>query len=359
VILTVNAGSSSIRLALFEGPRRLRDHHADAGPAPAAVLDDFLADIRPEVVAHRVVHGGPAGHSTRILDDATAAEIARAAPLAPLHNPPTLTWFQACRAAVAGAVHLAIFDGAFFAHLPAAAATYALPADLRARLGLRRMGFHGIAHRSMWETWNASGAPDAARVISFQLGSGCSVAALRDGAPIDTSMGFTPLEGLVMATRPGDLDPGVILHLLGEGRMSVEEIGEMLNGRSGLAGLAGGHGDLRALLADGGAEATLAIEVYCYRARKYLGAYFAALGGCDAVLIGGGAGEHAPSIRARILGGLEALGIVLDEAANASAKAPARISAAESRVALWVVGTDEESVLAREAADWAASHGRG
>jgi acetate kinase len=359
VILTVNAGSSSIRLALFEGERRLRDHHADAGPAPTAVLRDFLGDTRPDVIAHRVVHGGPAGHTTRILDDGTAAEIARTAPLAPLHNPATLTWFQACRQAVPGAVPLAVFDTAFFAHLPAEAATYALPAELRARLGLRRLGFHGLAHRSMWEGWSGSVGVARARVISFQLGSGCSVAALRDGAPIDTSMGFTPLEGLVMATRPGDLDPGVILQLLGEGRLSAEEIGEVLNARSGLAGLAGGHGDLRTLLVDRSSEAALAVEVYCYRARKYLGAYFAALGGCDAILFGGGAGEHAPPIRARIAGGLQALGIVLDEAANVAARAPARISAGGSNVAVWVVATDEESVLAREAVEWTAGHPQG
>jgi acetate kinase len=185
------------------------------------------------------------------------------------------------------------------------------------------------------------------------------VAALRDGAPIDTSMGFTPLEGLVMATRPGDLDPGVILQLLGEGRLSAEEIGEVLNARSGLAGLAGGHGDLRTLLVDRSSEAALAVEVYCYRARKYLGAYFAALGGCDAILFGGGAGEHAPPIRARIAGGLQALGIVLDEAANVAARAPARISAGGSNVAVWVVATDEESVLAREAVEWTAGHPQG
>src|SRR5207237_1247842 len=150
-----------------------------------------------------------------ILDEGTAAEIARMSALAPLHNPATLAWVSACRQALPDATPLAVFDRAFFANLPAVAATYALPADLRARLGLRRLGFHGLAHRSMWESWSATApAVPRARVISFQLGSGCSVAALRDGAPIDTSMGFTPLEGLVMATRPGDVDPGVVLHLM-------------------------------------------------------------------------------------------------------------------------------------------------
>jgi acetate kinase len=363
LILTVNAGSSSIRLALFASERgggvaRVRSMHEDTGGreagAAAATILRFLDGAVPAVVAHRVVHGGPRLLATCRLDEATRAEIARMIPLAPLHNPAALTWAEAARQALPAATALAVFDTGFFAGLPAVAATYALPRDLRERWGLRRLGFHGLAHRSMWEAFRATGARPAARVISFQLGSGCSVAALREGVAVDTSMGFTPQEGLVMATRAGDIDPGMLLFLIEYGGVTAAELDRILSTRSGLAALGGGR-DLRALLKAEDAEARLAVDVYCYRARKYLGAYLAVLGGCDAVLIGGGAGEHAPELRRRLMVGLEALGIELDDSANARVRAPGAISAPGSGVAVWVIPTDEEVVLAREALAWEQS----
>jgi acetate kinase len=356
-ILTVNAGSSSIRLGLFEataaGLRRIRVVREDAGAGGLARLDELSAGAAAiDVVVHRVVHGGPRLRATCPLDGAVGAEIARMTPLAPLHNPATLAWVDACRQRLPGAAALAVFDTGFFADLPAVAATYALPLDLRERWGISRLGFHGVAHRSMWEAWRALAPGGGERVISFQLGSGCSVAALRGGRPIDTSMGFTPLEGLVMATRSGDVDPGALLYLLREGGLTAEGLADVLTTRSGLAGLAGGRDDVRALLEAKTPEAELAVDVYCYRARKYLGAYFAALGGCDAVLVGGGVGEHQPEIRRRMLAGLGALGIELDPA-QATAAAPARLSSTKSRVAVWIVPTDEETILAREAQAWA------
>jgi acetate kinase len=247
---------------------------------------------------------------------------------------------------------LAVFDSGFFAELPAVAATYALPAELRARFGLRRLGFHGLAHRSMWRRFAELERGHTGRVISFQLGSGCSVAALRDGRPIDTSMGFSPLEGLVMATRAGDVDPGMLLHLMTEHGLTAAGLADLLNEASGLAGLSGQGGDMRALLASETAEARLAVDVYCYRARKYLGAYMAALGGCDAVLLGGGVAEKAPRIRAGILAELGALGIDLDAQLNATVKGEGRLSREGSTTAAFVVPTDEEAIMAEEASAW-------
>jgi acetate kinase len=196
-------------------------------------------------------------------------------------------------------------------------------------------------------------------VVSFQLGSGCSAAALLDGKPVDTSMGFTPLEGLMMRTRPGDVDPGILLHLLLQQGVSAAELGRLLDERSGLAGVSGTSGDVRELLASDRPEAALAIDLFCYRARKYLGAFAAALGGCDAVLLGGGIAENAPLVRQRILSGLEALGLELDLKQNQEAGADGRISAEASRVEAWVLPTDEETVMAQEAASWLASKTRG
>jgi acetate kinase len=357
-ILTVNAGSSSIRLGLFTAGAgdsaavRVRTTHAASAVPDAATLAGFIAGASVDVVVHRVVHGGPRLRATCLLDDATTAEIERATPLAPLHNPAALAWARLGRQQLPGPPALAAFDTGFFATLPPVAATYALPAELRAGGDLGRLGFHGFAHRSMWDALRALAPARAGRVISFQLGGGCSVAALRDGVPVDTSMGFTPTEGLVMATRSGDLDPGLVLHLLRDRGLDAAELDRILSERSGLAGLADGRSDVRALLEAQDPAARLALDVYGYRARKYLGAYVAALGGCDAVLFGGGAGEHAPALRHRILAGLEVLGIELDDGANASARAPARITKAASRVDAWVVPTDEETVLAREALAW-------
>jgi acetate kinase len=361
-ILTLNAGSSSVRMGLFlvdeGGIHRLRVLRAEARPDAAGLarLDAFLAGAEIAVVAHRVVHGGLRLRATCALDGAVQAELRRLTPLAPLHNPATLAWADACRARLPDATALAVFDTGFFADLPPVARTYALPRALRAEWGLDRLGFHGLAHRSMWDALRAIAPDRTERVISFQLGSGCSVAALRGGRPIDTSMGFTPLEGLVMGTRSGDLDPGILLYLQTEAGLSPTEVERVLNSESGLAGLSGGQSDVRALIDRSDAEAQLALDVYTYRAKKYLGAYVAALGGCDAVLVGGGAGEHQPELRRRILGGLDAFGLVLDEPANTSAQAPARISATGSRVDAWVVPTDEETVLAQEAGAWVHAH---
>ena len=225
------------------------------------------------------------------------------------------------------------------------AVTYALPREVRERFGIVRYGFHGLAHQSMLRALG----PGRARVITFQLGSGASVTASCDGRAVDTSMGFSPLEGLVMATRPGDLDAGAILHLLRSG-VAVEAIDHMLEHDSGLRGLAG-DGDMRALLARQDSEARLAVAVYVQRARKYLGAFLAVLDGCDAIAFGGGVGENAPTVRAAILAGFEWAGIVIDDAANlADGGALRRISDPKSDVEVLVTPVDEAAIMRDEAA---------
>jgi acetate kinase len=361
VVLTVNTGSSSVRLAAFApdgGSLSLRasGHFPGERNEPAVMLRAFLRDHGVEAVAavaHRVVHGGARLTAPCRIDDTVAAEIERLAPLAPLHNPRALEWIRACRALFgAETAQVAVFDTAFYAALPEVAATYALPRALCARHGIRRYGFHGIAHQAMWRRW-CELRPDlraGGRVISLQLGAGCSITAIREGQAVDTSMGFSPLEGLVMATRSGDVDPGLLLFLQHAEGLTPERMEGLLNEESGLLGLSGVSGDMRALLDADDAGARLAVDVYCYRARKYIGAYLAALGGADAILFGGGVGEHAPEVRAQILTGLDGLGIVLDADANRAAVGAERcISHPSSAAGMWVIPVDEAVILAQAA----------
>jgi acetate kinase len=360
-LLTVNAGSSSIRLAVFAmengGPRRLASHHGGAEPARAQeVLRGFLAQHEfgaIEAVAHRVVHGGEKLVRTCLVDAQAEQEIERLCSVAPLHNPAALAWIRACRAVLGAAIaQVAAFDTAFYAQLPEVARTYGLPRALAAEHGLRRFGFHGLAHRAMWRRWRQLDreAPQDARTISLQLGAGCSITAARAGGALDTSMGFSPLEGLVMATRSGDIDPGLLLHLQLSAGMTPERLATLLNEESGLRGVSGGSADMRSLLASSEPAARLAVDLYCYRARKYLGAYLAVLGGAEAILFGGGVGENAPEIRARVLAGLEWAGIEVDAARNAAPPgSEVRIHSDASRIAAWVIPVDEAMELAREA----------
>ena len=357
LVLTVNAGSSSLRLAAFARDKALTPlgarRYETAGGAQADILLEFLQPFAGSAVAsvaHRVVHGGAALAAPCVVDGLVEAEIERLGALAPLHNPPALAWIRLCRELLGAAVpQVAVFDTGFFANLPAASRHYPIPRSLADKHGARRYGFHGIAHQAMWRRWREL-RPDiegGGRVISFQLGSGCSAAAVERGAPKDTSMGFTPLEGLVMATRAGDLDPGLIAYLQRREGLDAEATERLLNGECGLRGVAG-EADMRRLLERGDAEAKLAVELYCHRARKYLGAYLALLGGADAVLFGGGVGENAPAIRARILENMEWAGIVLDDTANRAPGAGSRIGAAGAKVDVRVIAVDEARILAEE-----------
>jgi len=385
-LLVLNAGSSSLKFDLLEREgggsiRRLRSgsfvdsagelrlETSDAAPTAAAPISslaaaaDFvltwltqerlLADLGATV--HRIVHGGELFRASARLGDAELTALASLDELAPLHNPPALAVIASVRARLPASVPLiGVFDTAYYAELPEVAWRYAVPRRWYQEFGVRRYGFHGTAHRYLCHTARArqpAGRP-VRRCISLQLGRGCSVTATLDDRPVATSMGFTPLEGLVMGTRSGDLDPGALLHVMEHSGMSPVDMRRELNTASGLLGLSGRTADMKELLAlegQGDAGAKLAIGIFCRRARHYLGAYMSELGGVDLIAFGGGIGEHAPEIRRRILAGLEWAGIVLDGKANLTS-AEGQIAAASSRTAIEVVRLDEASVLAAEAA---------
>jgi acetate kinase len=351
-VLTVNVGSSSVRLGLFtDGAVALRARRLGRDGQPAEALRAFVAEdaAAPRRVAHRIVHGGARFRAPVRVDAGVERALEGLATLAPLHNPPALDWLRAARAVFAGAAQVAVFDTAFFADLPERARLYGLPADLAPADELRRFGFHGIAHEAMWRRWRElrPDLPDGGRLVSLQLGSGCSAAAIAAGRPLDTSMGFSPLEGLVMATRPGDVDPGLLLHLQRAHGVGPDRLEEALNRRAGLLGLSGTSGDVGTLLAGGGDRARVALDVYCHRLRKYVGAYLAVLEGADGIVFGGGVGEHVPEVRRRALAGLGFCGVELDEAANAAARGgEARLSRPGSACEIWALAVDEARVLA-------------
>jgi len=356
-LLTVNVGSSSVRLASFdEHDRPVAEQHIESQElAATALLQQFAAraKVQPiEAICHRVVHGGERFTAACRIDASVEQGIEQLSELAPLHNPPALQWIRAARALYPQIPQVAVFDTAFFANLPPVARSYALPAQLARRHGLRRYGFHGLAHRYLWRSWEHIRPPGAGgRAICLQLGSGCSAAAIRDGVPLDTSMGLSPLEGLVMATRCGDVDPGLLLYLQRQEGWSTDQLEQCLSQRSGLLGVSGESGDARALLASHSEAARFALELFCYRARKYVGAYLGVLGGADVILFGGGIGEHVAAVRARILCGFEWAGVLLDAARNeaATGHAPMRIASTDSRVDVRVIPVDESQILASEA----------
>jgi acetate kinase len=316
---------------------------------------DLLAGI--EATVHRIVHGGDAFRATTRLGDLQLAALVKIAMLAPLHNPPALAVIATARARLGPSLPVVgVFDTAYYADLPAAAYSYAVPARWRDEFGVRRYGFHGTAHRYLCQAARARlhGMRDATRIISLQLGRGCSVTATLGSRAIASSMGFTPLEGLVMGTRSGDVDPGALLYVLERAGMSTADMRRELNEKSGLLGLSGRTADMRELLAleqQADPSAALALEVFCRRARHYLGAYLTELGGVDVIAFGGGIGENSPEIRRRILDGLAWAGIHVDAAANAAGiGVEASIASKASRVAIEVIPVDEASVIASEAA---------
>ena len=368
-LLTVNSGSTSVKLGLYEpsaagAPLRVAtEQHAGRDLDPPAVLRAVTANLRtaPEAIAHRIVHGGTRFVRPTRIDAEVITAIEQLAPLAPLHNPQALRWLAAAREVWGTETpQVAVFDTAFFAQLPRVAAEYALPADVGIERDVRRYGFHGLAHESMWRSWCRlyPELPRGGRLITLQLGGGCSITAIDQGRPLDTSMGFSPLEGLVMATRAGDLDAAIVPYLERELALTGDEVVELLNHRSGLAGVSGTDASPAALLADPSPRAQFAVELYCYRIRKYLGAYMAVLGGCDGIVFGGGVGEHVPGIRSRVLAGLAWAGVALDPVLNEAARgADSRIGGMQAAVRVHVIGSDEESVLARAAAELAGAPG--
>ncbi|HSF05265.1 MAG TPA: acetate kinase [Methylomirabilota bacterium] len=374
-MLVLNAGSSSLkfRLSRFENAGAKEIVHGvigriggaggetvevrDHGEAVRRVVERLATMPGPqpiEAVGHRVVHGGRRFVEPTRIDDDVIMALEALEDLAPLHNGPSLAVIRACRVVLGPTVPMiAVFDTAFHASLPEHAYRYALPYAMAERHGIRRFGFHGTSYRSVVARYGEIAGPTAAgaKLVVFHLGNGCSVAAVRDGVSVDTSMGFTPLEGLVMGTRAGDLDPTLVGYLARKEGVATAQVERWLNERSGLLGLSGHSADMRDLLVREPSDprARLAIEVFCYRARKYLGAYLAALGGAHAVVFTGGIGEHSAEIRARICAGMQWCGLVLDQKRNAEVVGRGGcISAATSGIRAFVIPTDEEAIIARD-----------
>jgi acetate kinase len=307
------------------------------------------------VVGHRVVHGGNRFTEPTRINDQVLKAIEAVSELAPLHNDPALQAIHAASEELGPRVQMvAVFDTAFHSTLPKKASGYAIRQDLAERHGIRRYGFHGIAHRYMTERYCliTSRPVERTKLITLQLGNGCSAAAVDGGKSIDTSMGFTPLEGLMMGTRSGDLDPALPGFLARQEGVGIEEVEHWLNTGSGLLGVSGRSRDMRDLLKaaqQGDARADLAVEMFCYRIRKYIGAYLAVLGGADAIIFGGGIGENSAEVRAHICAGMDWCGLRLDEDRNTKAGGSEdRISAANSRLHAYVIPVDEALMIARE-----------
>jgi acetate kinase len=372
-VLALNCGSSSVKSALVDAAtgQRLHEVHVekiDWGHAQLQGVQEAVAHVLseyqrvaspPEAVVHRVVHGGDNFQTATLLDDAVLNEIERLSVLAPLHNPPAVAAIRQARQLLPDVPHVAVFDTAFHSTLPEHAREYALAKDVRERLGIRRFGFHGINHAHVASSVAAhlNDQQRKLRLICCHLGNGASVTAIEGGRSVDTSMGMTPLEGLVMGTRAGDLDPGVLLQLFRSGEFGIEQLDELLSKGSGLKGLTGSN-DMREVeqRANAGDEdCRRAISLYAYRIRKYIGAYAAAMGGVDVVAFTGGVGENSSLIRTRCLERLDFLGITLDESRNRAAKPSADrpielISQDSGRVRVLAVRADEELAMAREAA---------
>jgi acetate kinase len=373
-VLVLNCGSSSIKYQLRDFAQEavladalisrigedpaVPDHRralelmleALLAPETGAVKD--LAEI--SAVGHRTVHGGSFFTAPVLITPEVIEKMQEHAPLAPLHNPPILLGIKEALRVLPGIPQVAVFDTAFHTTIPAKAHLYALPYRFYTDSGVRRYGFHGNSFQFVSRRVTAllgERGPDS-KVIIAHLGNGASIAAIRDGVSVDTSMGLTPLEGLVMGTRPGDVDPGVILYLMRELGLTENDVDRILNKESGLLGLSGVGNDMRDVLAaagQGDERCRLALEVYAYRLRKYVGAYAAALGGLDALVFTAGIGENSPEIRAAVCEGLDFLGVELDPDRNASTRAvEADIGRVGSRVRVMVVPTDESRLIAEE-----------
>ncbi len=356
-------GHPNSRRVFIDGDGRKTIDKSTARDHPAAALDALArlqateAKLDLAAVGHRIVHGGEHVREPAVADEAVMRGLEQASKFAPLHNPAALATLRAVQEKLPSATPVVVTDTAFHWTMPAYALTYAIPRALAEKHGIRRFGFHGIGHAYMLERYaELTGvAKDRLNLITIQLGAGCSIAAIERGRSVDTSMGLTPLEGLVMGSRSGDIDPAVFSYLARNEAMTPEQVEHMLNHQSGLLGVSGISDDMRDLLAaarehpDG--PAALAIEVFVHRARKYLGAYLAVLGDVDGIVFGGGIGERAGEIRMKICANLEALGIKLDPEANQSADGrEAQISAPDARIKTYVIPLDEELYIARAAA---------
>lgn len=360
-------GEAVIRVSAGEGPPRRRT--ADLRDLEAAVewtlrwlvrTDatgiDELGDIR--AVGHRVVHGGERFRRSTLVEDSVLEEIEEVVDLAPLHNPHNIRGIEAIERLLGDVPQAVVFDTAFHHSIPERAYLYGIPYSYYRRYKIRRYGFHGTSHRYVAHRWRQLTGSDrsATHLITLHLGSGASACAIRGGKSVDTSMGFTPLEGLVMGTRSGDVDPAILDFLSAKEGLSSTEVQTVLNKQSGLLGISGLTNDMRELLEEAREKddrrARLAIEIFAYRARKYVGAYLAAMNGADAVVFTGGIGENVPVIRRKVVGDLDWMGLELDGEANRDATQgrAGRITTDGSRLHAWVIPTDEELLIARDTA---------
>jgi acetate kinase len=396
-VLVINAGSSSIkyqlvdvdtRAALASGiierigePMSALTHKDLTGPTPTKTtldvpIPDHTAGLRavlrlfrekgPDLdavgmvgVGHRVVQGGDLYSTATLITPEVVANIEEFVPLAPLHNPPNLMGIRAAQAAFPDLPQVAVFDTAFHQTLPAEAYTYAIPPAVAKELKIRRYGFHGTSHQYVSrETAKLMGRPlEDVNIITVHIGSGCSITAVRGGRSVETSMGLTPLEGLVMGSRSGDVDPAMIFHMVRAGGYTIDEIDKMLNKKSGLLGLCGSLDvrDIHKAIAAGDSSARLALDVFTHRLRHYIGGYTAQLGRVDAIAFTAGIGENDPVVRRETLSGLEVFGMSLDDALNDAAHGAARISPEGNATEVWVVPTDEEYEIAHQTADLVAT----
>jgi acetate kinase len=349
-VITVNAGSSSLKVALFREGKRVRAASVSTSD-PRTALDEAVAKLSLDgsltALGHRIVHGGPHNEHPRLVDDALIGELGAIAELDPDHLPSEIAIVEACGARFPGIPQVACFDTAFHATLPRAARLLPIPREWEAR-GVVRYGFHGLSYAYlMGELGRVAGHGAArGRVVLAHLGGGSSLAAVQDGRCVDTTMGFTPTGGVPMGTRSGDLDPGVLVHMMRRSGLSPAGLDEVVNKRSGMLGLSGVTSDMRELLARESADTNCAdaVAVYCHAVKKAVGALAATIGGIETLVFSGGIGEHAAPVRARICEGLEHLGVCLDPEKN-DASAPLVSTGA---CAVRVIPTDEESVILRE-----------
>ena len=335
------------------GASRAIHNHQQAAEWVISCLQDLDLVQSIKAIGHRVVHGGDEFSAPVRLTDAVIDSIASLSALAPLHNPCAVQVMRACQVFFSDTLpQVAVFDTAFFHGLPDPARYYALPEQWTRDYGIKRYGFHGIAHRALCERFHeiTDAQCKASRIITIQLGQGCSITAIQDGVPVETSMGFTPLEGLIMGTRPGDVDTGVLLYLMT--RMSGAALNEGLHQQAGLLGLSGVSADMAELLAleaQNHVGATRAIAAFCYRVRKYIGSYLAVLGGADAIIFGGGISENAPALCARICANMEWCGLEVNNSVNTVASnGELCLSTSNSKIAVYIIPVNEELLIAED-----------
>jgi acetate kinase len=353
-ILVVNAGSSSLRLGLLDGGDEVVDDlHLEEWVGDSAPAADWVGRLdNIDGVGHRVVHGGTDLRTAAVLDDDVVSRIEALTSLAPLHQPRALAGIRMIRELLPDTPSVACFDTSYHADLPVAAATYALPEEWRRRWELRRFGFHGLSHGYAARRAAALLAPrGASRVVTCHLGAGASLCASMEGRSVDTTMGFTPLEGVVMATRSGSVDPGLVLWLADADRLGLAEVGDGLEHRAGLAGLSGTSGDMREVLtslADGDERARLAFDVYVHSVAGEIARMVTAMGGLDALVFTGGVGEHAAEVRLAVSDRLGFLGVAIDPDRNVDAKGDVDLTASGASVATAIVTAREDVEIARQ-----------